>query len=227
MVLRDHGTVGLINVGNERDLRFTVLPFLKKQGINRVDWAIAPRLQTPDTDCWKQMVGNIPIRMFYPVPAAQTDAPPKAIAEFTTAYRSLQKQIEARQGIALQLSSRQKIQSGEITAQLISNTPTVLQVQVQQQTWLLLNHFQSKVSDRTLNRLPHADVLWWSGQALNLELLERVQPKVAIASARSISIETQAWFKAHPAITLYLTGEDGAVQWTPQQGFKTTIEARI
>ncbi|MCY7286238.1 MAG: ComEC/Rec2 family competence protein, partial [Cyanobacteria bacterium CAN_BIN43] len=227
MVLRDHGKVGLINVGSESDVRFTVLPFLKQQGINSVDWAIAPRLQTSDTDCWKQMVEKIPVRMFYPVPAAQHDAEPQAIAEFTTAYRSLQKQIEARQGIALQLSSRQKIQSGAITAQMISNNPTVLQVQVHQQTWLLLNHSPSKISDRTLNRLPHADVLWWSGEALNLELLERVQPKVAIASARSIPIETQAWLKAHPAITFYHTGEDGAVQWTPQHGFKATLEARI
>jgi competence protein ComEC len=103
----------------------------------------------------------------------------------------------------------------------------VLQVQVHQQTWLLLNHSPSKINDRTLNRLPHADVLWWSGEALNLELLERVQPKVAIASARSIAIETQAWLKAHPAITFYHTGEDGAVQWTPQHGFKATLEARI
>ena len=227
MVLRDHGKVGLINIGSESDVRFTVLPFLKQQGINSVDWAIAPRLQAPDKDCWEQMIGNIPVQMFYSVSAVQHDAKPQAIVEFRTAYGSLQKQIEAYQGIAFQLSSRQKIQSGAITAQMISNNPTVLQVQVHQQTWLLLNHSPSKISDRMLNRLPHADVLWWSGEALNLELLERVQPKVAIASARSIAIETQAWLKAHPAITFYHTGEDGAVQWTPQHGFKATLEARI
>jgi competence protein ComEC len=222
MVLRDHGKVGLINVGSESDLRFTVLPFLKQQGINSVDWAIAPRLQTSDTDGWEQMVEGIPIRMFYPVPAAK----PQALAEFTTAYRALQKQIEARQGIALQLSSRQKVQLGAMTAQMISNNPAILQIQVHQQTWLLLNHGSGN-SERVINRLPHADVLWWSGEALNSELLERVQPKVAIASARSIPAETQTWFKAHPAITFYQTGEDGAIQWTPQHGFKATIEARI
>jgi len=224
MVLRDHGKVGLINVGSESDLRFTVLPFLKQQGINTVDWAIAPRLQTPDIDCWKQMVEGIPIRMFYPVSAATK---PGAIAEFTTAYRALQKQIKARQGITLQLSSRQKVPLGEMTAQMISNNPAVLQIQVHQQTWLLLNHLSEKSSDRVINRLPHADVLWWSGEALSSQLLERVQPKVAIASARSIPTEMQIWFKTHPAITLYQTGEDGAIQWTPQHGFKTTIEARI
>ncbi len=222
MVLRDHGKVGLINVGSESDLRFTVLPFLKQQGINGVDWAIAPRLQTPDTDCWGQMVESIPIRMFYPVPAAK----PKAIAEFTTAYQKLKKQIEARQGIDLQLSNRQKVQLGAMTAQMISNNPAILQIQVYQQTWLLLSHWYGN-SDRVINRLPHADVLWWSGEALSSELLERVQPKVAIASARSIPVETQTWFKAHPAITFYQTGEDGAVQWTPEHGFKTTIEAKI
>ncbi|MBW4515255.1 MAG: ComEC/Rec2 family competence protein [Timaviella obliquedivisa GSE-PSE-MK23-08B] len=221
MVLRDQGKVGLINVGSESDLRFTVLPFLKQQGINSVDWAIAPRLQASDTNCWKQMVEGIPIRMFYPVPTAK----PKAIAEFTTAYRALQKQIEARQGIALQLSSQQKIQSGAITAQLISNNPAILQIQAYQQTWLLLNHGSN--NERVINRLPRADVLWWSGEALRAELLEQVQPKVAIASTHSLPVETQTWFKAHPAITLYQTGQDGAVQWTPQNGFKATIEARL
>jgi competence protein ComEC len=94
---------------------------------------------------------------------------------------------------------------------------------VYQQTWLLINHWHG--NERVINRLPHADVLLWSGEALSSELLERVQPKVAIASARSIPAETQTWFKAHPAITFYQTGEDGAVQWTPQHGFKATIEA--
>jgi competence protein ComEC len=219
MVLRDHGKVGLINVGSESDLRFTVLPFLKQQGINGVDWAIAPHLQTSDTDSWEQMLEGIPIRMFYPVPAAK----PKAIAEFTTAYRGLQTQIEAHQGIALQLSSRQEVQLGAMTAQMINNSPAILQIQVYQQTWLLINHWHG--NERVINRLPHADVLLWTGEALSSELLERVQPKVAIASARSIPAETQTWFKAHPAITFYQTGEGGAVQWTPQHGFKATIEA--
>lgn len=221
MVLRDRGKVGLINVGNESDLRFTVLPFLKQQGINRVDWAIAPRLQAADTNSWQQMIEGIPIRMFYPVPAVN----PKAIAEFTIAYQALQKGIEARQGIALQLSSRQKVPLGKMTAQMISNHPAILQIQVHQQTWLLLNHWYG--NERVINRLPPADVLWWSGEALSPELLDRVQPKVAIASARSIPAETQAWFKAHPAITLYQTGEDGAIQWTPQHGFQATIEASL
>ncbi|NJR40869.1 MAG: hypothetical protein HC781_21060 [Leptolyngbyaceae cyanobacterium CSU_1_4] len=203
-------------------MRFTVLPFLKQQGINQVDWAIAPRLQTSDTESWNQMIAGIPIRLFYPIPSVK----PQAIAEFTPVYRALRKQIEAHHGIALHLSSRQKIQLGGMTAQMISNDPAVLQIQTYQQTWLFLNRGYGN-RDRALSRLPQADVLWWSGETLSSELLERVQPKVAIASARSIPVETQTWFKAHPAITFYQTGEDGAIQWTPQQGFKATLEARL
>jgi competence protein ComEC len=222
MVLRDRGKTGLINVGNETDVRFTVLPFLKQQGINHIDWAIDPDLRTADTSPWKKIVANIPVRLFYSALAA----PPKAIEAFTTAYRSLQQVIAAHHGVALQLSNHQKIQSGTLTTQLISNYPRVLQIQVQQQTWLLLNNSKDKISDRTLNRLPHADVLWWSG-SISPELIDRVQPQVAIASARSISPKTQAWLKAHPAITFYQTAEDGAIQWTPKHGFKATIEARL
>jgi competence protein ComEC len=223
VVLRHQGKTGLINIGNETDVRFTVLPFLKQQGINHIDWAIDPDLQTFDMAHWKQMVASLPIRLFYSV-LADT---PKAIAEFTAAYRSLQQEIVARHGTVLQLSSHQKIQSGTITTQLISNHPRILQIQIQQQTWLLLNHTKAEISDRTLNRLPHADVIWWAGEAISPKLIEKVQPQVAIAAARSIAPATQAWFKAHPAITFYHTAEDGAVQWTPEQGFKATIETRL
>jgi competence protein ComEC len=210
VVLRHQGKTGLINIGNETDVRFTVLPFLKQQGINHIDWAIDPDLQTFDMAHWKQMVASLPIRLFYSV-LADT---PKAIAEFTAAYRSLQQEIVARHGTVLQLSSHQKIQSGTITTQLISNHPRILQIQIQQQTWLLLNHTKAEISDRTLNRLPHADVIWWAGEAISPKLIEKVQPQVAIAAARSIAPATQAWFKAHPAITFYHTAEDSAVQWT-------------
>jgi competence protein ComEC len=220
MVLRDRGKTGLINTGNETDVRFTVLPFLKQQGINHIDWTIDPDLQTSDTFHWKQMLGSLPIRMFYSVAA-----PTKTIEAFTAAYQALQQAITERQGIALQLSSHQKIQSGIITAQLISNYPRILQIQVQQQTWLLLA--KAEVSDRTIQRLPRADVLWWSGNSVNPALIEKVQPQVAIASARDLSPKTQAWFKAHPAITFYKTAEEGAIQWTPKGGFKATIEARL
>jgi competence protein ComEC len=219
MVLQDQGKVGLINVGSEADLRFTVLPFLKQQGINSLDWAIAPHLKMSETDCWQQLVESLPIRLFYPVLAA----PRPAIAAFTTAYQALRNNISAHQGETFQLASQQKVQSGEISAQLISHYPTVVQIQVHQQSWLLLNHWHPAP---TLKRLPAADVLWWSGE-VSVELLNQVNPKVAIASAAALPATTQAWFKAHPATALYQTGEDGAVQWTAEHGFKAAIEARM
>jgi competence protein ComEC len=56
-----------------------------------------------------------------------------------------------------------------------------------------------------------------------VELLAAVGPKVAIASADEIDPETAA--QLHQSKTqIFWTGRDGALQWTPAAGFKTTLE---
>jgi competence protein ComEC len=65
-------------------------------------------------------------------------------------------------------------------------------------------------------------VLWWSGDRLAPEVLKHLKPQVAIASANRVDVTT-ARELAERGIVLYLTGENGAVQWTPNQGFRTSL----
>ncbi|NJR63019.1 MAG: DUF4131 domain-containing protein [Cyanobacteria bacterium CRU_2_1] len=208
MVIQDKGKVGLINSSDAADVRFTVLPFLQKQGINRIDWAIAPHLHPLNLEGWKQILAHTSIQTFY------SDSDVEAVLN----------QQPAHPNTSLPMSGNQTVQLGSTQTQLISVEPSILKIQVADQTWLLLSDLPPvEEQARTIaNFLPPAQVLWWSGKALSLEVLERVKPKTAIASARSISLTTEAWFQKH-AVTIYLTGQDGAIQWTPHKGFTTAV----
>jgi competence protein ComEC len=206
LALRDRGKVGLINVGSDTDVRYTVLPFLRQQGINRVDWAIAPQLNTPAIESVQQVINIVPIGIFYAVPDAKVDQ------DFTSAYRQLKQQIRIQKGIDLQLSNNQKIQLGDFSVEAIANN--IFKIQVNKKTWLLLGY-----QPRNLKSLPRADVLLWSGSELQPALLEQVSPKTIVSAAASIPATTQTWLKTH-TVRLYQTREQGAVQWTTS-GFKT------
>ena len=43
LVIQDRGKVTLINNGDENTARYTILPFLRQQAINQIDWGIATR----------------------------------------------------------------------------------------------------------------------------------------------------------------------------------------
>jgi len=66
-------------------------------------------------------------------------------------------------------------------------------------------------------------VLWWTGGQLMPELLEALQAKVAIASSNTLNPEAAQLLRNNKTL-LYWTGRDGAIQWTPNTGFETTLE---
>ena len=68
-------------------------------------------------------------------------------------------------------------------------------------------------------QLPEIEVLWWSGGELKDIFLEALKPKVAIATSDSLD-ETTKDLLDDRKIEIYLTGADGAVQWTPERRFE-------
>jgi competence protein ComEC len=63
MVVQDQGEIGLINAGTEKDAEFSVLPFLRTQGINRIHWAIATHshLNPGQDPGWQRMISSLPM----------------------------------------------------------------------------------------------------------------------------------------------------------------------
>jgi len=220
-VIQDKGKVLVMNGSSEKDLRFTVKPFLNQQGINQIDWAIAPNLRATTLADWQQMLEAVPLRMLYGATHNQTAD--EAIA-FRQNYAALSKKVKAQQGDFMQFADRQTLQLGSVAVKSLRPDASTLQMQIGTENWLILGH-SSNHPHRTPQDLPRATVLWWSGQALDTQILEQVRPRVAIALKVSPTQDspTHKWLKQHQ-VKLFIMPESGSIQWSPQQGFSTKLE---
>jgi len=218
LVIQDRGKVALINSGDENTVRFTVLPFLQQQGVNSVNFAIATHGHLGLSSGWGKLLERLPIKTFYDNNA------PKQIhrgnnQEFITA-------VQSRQGIYIPLETNSTVDLGSTRLQLVNAEIPVVEFLVGNRTWLLVGEMTPEAQKQlaATGTLKPAQVLWWSGKALTAELLSAVGPQVAIASADEIDPETAAQLRQSKT-QIFWTGRDGALQWTPAGGFKTTLES--
>ena len=218
LVIQDKGKVALINSGDENTVRFTVLPFLQQQGVNSVNFAIATHGHLGLSGGWGKLLERLPIKTFYDNNA------PKQIhrasdREFMTA-------VQSRQGVYFPLETNSKVDLGSTQLQFVNAEIPVVELLVGNRTWLLLGDMTPEAQKKlaATGTLKPAQVLWWSGKALTAELLGAVGPQVAIASADEIDPETVAQLRQNKT-QIFWTGRDGALQWTPSGGFKTTLES--
>lgn len=101
--------------------------------------------------------------------------------------------------------------------------PPVLQLTVQQQQWIVLGK-EASPADLPLQRFNSTpEALVWPGKRLQQAWLEEISPHVAIAVSSSVDSTTRQQLEQRQ-IPLYWTGRDGAIQWTPQQGFRKALE---
>lgn len=118
------------------------------------------------------------------------------------------------------LNVGQNVTTGSTSVEVPNNQIPTLQLQIADQTWLILGKpDQQKLTNTTL---PRAQVLLWSGETLEPDLVKKVQPKVAIGTSYRIDRDTMSSLR-QAKTRVFITGRDGAVQWTPD-GFETTLE---
>ncbi|NJP11974.1 MAG: DUF4131 domain-containing protein [Leptolyngbyaceae cyanobacterium RU_5_1] len=212
MVLQDGSRVGLINSGDTSTATFSVLPLLNREGVNQLDWAVSLQERVTPTDRqtttqpgWAAIQRRLPIKRFYHHPGAAT----------------LPSQ---HSGTHLPLST-QAVQLGSTQVRLVNTNPAIAELTLPGKTWIWLGSLSTEQQASLANAgtLPHAHVLWWSGEPLHPDLLAMVRPDVAIASAKTIDPTTSAHFQ-NSKTSLYYTGRDGAIQWTPADGFQTTLD---
>nr|WP_104548359.1 ComEC/Rec2 family competence protein [Chroococcidiopsis sp. TS-821] len=118
-------------------------------------------------------------------------------------------------------TEKQTLVAGDTKVQIDDD---LLQLEIKEQTWLLLNNVAPEKQKQlaSTKQLPRAQVLWWSGEVLE-EVVEVVKPKVAIASAADVDSPIISLLN-QSKIPLSRTLNDGAMQWTPTEGFKTTVD---
>lgn len=216
LVIQDQGKVTLINSGNEGTGRFTILPFLQQQGINKIDWAIASNFHRNGNSAWVEVLQRLPIGVFY-------DYYP-TLENYMTS-QVIQKEVQKGKGIYQPLSVGQTVNTGSMVAQLINNELPILQLQILGQNWLLVGQLETTQLRQLVKTggLPRPQVLWCPGQSLQ-ELIPALQPQVAIATSTKVDQKMLSELTLSQT-KLFFTGRDGAVQWTPNRQFETFIQA--
>ncbi|MEC4891823.1 MAG: ComEC/Rec2 family competence protein [Oscillatoria sp. PMC 1051.18] len=222
LVIQDRRAVTLINSGDLETAQYTVLPFLRQQGINQLDWAVALDVQSPEESGWQLILSELPVTNFL----YNTVAGQKPLPEDNPIATAIPAQtLETGSSVLLKRN----------LIRLISSEPPVLELQLGKQTWLLVGESQYTKPEQLAEQLQSArslmqtldkqnldlKVLLFSGNNIRLDWLETLQPKIAIASTRNIDphiVQTLSENK----IKFYLTSRDGAIQWTPGGGFQTT-----
>jgi competence protein ComEC len=214
LVIQDQGRVGLVNAGDAAVAGSTVLPFLQKQGINQIDWAIGANASNPNG--WAALLERLPIKAFYDL------SDPKKPALNESASQALEKQ----NGSYTQLNGDRDLTVGAVTIRPLSVHPTIVQFQIGQQRWLWLKDVPNVQQRKTIPEeyLQGNQVLWWSGKYVHPKLLKLLSPERAIAYAPTIHPETLSQLQK-TEIPVYSTAQDGALQWTPSQGFRATSES--
>jgi competence protein ComEC len=211
LVIQDQRQVILLNSGDEKTAQFTVLPFLQQQGVNKVDWVVSTQFQQGRSNGWNLILQNVPVQNFYAV---------------TTPDNATLSMLQQQKGNYLPLPVGAAISVGNTSIQLLKVEPLVMQFRILDQNWLLLEDLNPTEQQKLVSTgwLQSPQVLWWSGAHLNINLLEKLHPKVAVAFSQTIDPETADQLSIREA-KIYWTGRDGALQWTPKQEFEPMLEA--
>ena len=242
LVIQRQGQVTLVNSGDINTARFTVLPFLQQQGINQIDWAISTNSKLDASSGWKEILEHLRIEQFYDGSTASSnetngeatdeagngETDNEATDPRASAQPSLIQVVRSRQGQYKRLPIGETVQIGSTVCKLIVAQPSILQLQLDDQLWLFLGNVKPNRQKQLAitGRLPRVQGLGWAGGELTPEILETLQPEVAIASAKTIKSSTIDRLKQNK-IQLYWTGRDGAIQWSPDRPdseFKTTLD---
>lgn len=171
ITIQNKGDQFLITQGNYTDLVYTILPFLKSQGINKINTLILLNDQV-------SLINN---------------------------YVKIDNLIN--------LTKSQTLSSENLKLNF-SNQHT-LNLNFNEEKWLFLLK-----SDPNLTINNDADILIWWQDHFNQELIQKINPKIAIAVNSEPKQNLKTLLKKQN-IKLYLTTEDGAIQWQEKTGFST------
>lgn len=214
IVIQDQGKAILVNSGAANNAQFAILPFLRQQGINRLDWAVDLADAKTHTEGWQPILTALPIQTFL---------------TSSTHQETITAQTNISQYQPLELGST--LNSGSLTLQLISSDPLTLVLQINQENWLLFAHNQPQTANQQAildyfqqNPQLRPQVAIFSGENVALDWLQALNPEVAIISESEPNLKIGQTLNKLTT-KLYKTNRDGAIQWTPEEGFRTTLEA--
>ncbi|NJL83442.1 MAG: hypothetical protein HC890_11715 [Chloroflexaceae bacterium] len=166
VVIQERGQVALINSGEPNTVRYTLLPFLQRQGINRIQTAIS--LADNSLPGWQALLTTVPIDRLYSS---------SALGEEQLAQEQL-----GQEPLTLKANDLLTVDSSKI--KLIDGQSGLLRIEISGQTWWLL-------SSDSVNEFPglhpSPQFLIWPGQPLE----DIAEQGLAAAIATGIIPETE------------------------------------
>ncbi len=199
LVVQNHYQTTLINGGNSETARFTVLPFLTHEAINELHQAIGLYQNRPANQGWRTISNSVSINKFYTPASSSSPA------------------LSFQNSLVL---NTERMELGNCVAKLWNAQPPLLALDIAQQHWLIIGNLPIDQQRELAPQLQPVESIYWPGSKLTNEFLKIIRPQVAIASTTNPDAETIQKLEAM-GTKVFVTGRDGAVQWTTDQGFKT------
>jgi competence protein ComEC len=193
LVVQAQGKVVLVNTGDRNETEMTIIPFLQKQGINQVDALI--QLHSTDLEAVQALRTRLSIRQVLTTNDFQ---------ELNLGHITLRTIPLPQPGLTL----RGKDRADPIVPALQLQLP-------HQAPWILAHKLPRKLASDTLSSTPA--ILWWNGGKL-----PEMQLVGAIAYGKTLRPEVAQTLDQQRIPTFHLA-QDGAVQWSPRDGFKTSF----
>jgi competence protein ComEC len=204
LVVQHRYRTTLIDTGDSDTARFAVLPYLTSEGVNNIEQAFGLDGGYPSRKGWQTLGESISIDQLLMTigadkPIGQVPLKPLAIG--------------------------QQQQVGASKLKLLSTDAAVLELEVENQRWLVSGNIQLDRQRElsTTQQLQPVMALYWPGGMLTDQFIKVIQPQIAIASTSNPDPETiQKLEKLGTRV--FITGRDGAIQWTASKGFTPLLE---
>jgi competence protein ComEC len=202
LLILDRGQTALVNAGEAKTVRFALLPYLQRQSVNHIDWGL-PLTEAP-AEGWQDLVQQVPLQQLI-LPMGRPPVPLPASVQ------------------QLQMQVGQDLSWRDLRLRWLSEAPELWQLDWEDQCWLWWSDPRPQNWSAADIPLPQrACWLWFAASELPLDWLAQVNLKGAIASAPSVTPAVVEAFQAR-GVSLYWTGEHGALRWRPRQGIQTTV----
>lgn len=229
-IVQDHGDVGIIGMGDETSVHYTLLPFLQRQGINRIDWAIATNLDGFHCDGWGRLLQELTVREFYsPVELGDGGDEEELGDGGDEHHRLLREALVRRHSQVMRLMAGASVVKHHVQITPWMTEPMAVLVQIggnsesdEPVRWLFVEH-PDRLDAENLDQMaaqnfPHdlpINLFWWAGSSPSSALLNRVNPLMAIAPPQHLSQTAQTWLQEHHRPWFTQT-----VSWRPRSQFQ-------
>jgi competence protein ComEC len=194
-----HGHTTLLNSGSHKTAFYTVAPFLRQAGVNKLDEAIALPFSPDYLTGWQTLLSQTPVRHLY----SHTQLPQLSRWVRTT--------HDLKPGASYDLA--------DINIQLLGVDNPIVRVEAQK-SWVLLPTLSPELQTHlaTMGSDLSSDVLVWPGGDISEALLSAIKPQTIICYGDTLSEALER--RLHQlGIQVFWTRRDGAVIWQPGTGF--------